>query len=478
MTEDERRGAVSVQDARRGRGSRGIYYVHTLGCQMNVHDSERIAGVLEEQGYRAASQRQVDEHDVDVVVLNTCAVRENAADHMYGMIGQWAELKRERPGTQIAVGGCMAQLDKERIARRAPWVDAVFGTRNVGSLPRLLDQARIEGVSQVDVAEGVAYFPSDLPAARGSRVSSWVSISMGCNNTCTFCIVPTTRGRERDRRPGDVLDEIRACVDSGAREVTLLGQNVNSYGYAMGDRYAFSKLLRACGDIEGLERVRFTSPHPAAFTDDVIDAMASTPNVMHQLHMPLQSGSDAILRSMRRSYRSARFLDILRRVRKAMPDARITTDVIVGFPGETERDFQATMDVVREARFASAYTFEYSPRPGTPAAAMAQVPREVVRERFGRLLAVQDPITRDFMDGFVGRDVEVLVTGDPGRKDRATGRATGRERTGELVHVGIPDGRQAPGLGDVVRATVTHAGSHHLIADPDPRRGQTYDVRH
>ena len=477
MTRDERQVGDRPEGETAPRCGRGVYYVHTLGCQMNVHDSERIAGVLEEQGYRAASRRQVDDGEVDVVVLNTCAVRENAADHMYGMIGQWAELKRNRPGTQIAVGGCMAQLDRERIARRAPWVDAVFGTRNVGSLPRLLDQARAEGVAQVDVSEGVRYFPSDLPAARGSKVSAWVSISMGCNNTCTFCIVPTTRGRERDRRPGDILDEIRACVDSGAREVTLLGQNVNSFGYAMGDRYAFSKLLRACGDIKGLDRVRFTSPHPAAFTDDVIEAMASTPNVMHQLHMPLQSGSDAVLRSMRRSYRSSRFLDILRKVRDAMPDARITTDVIVGFPGETEEDFQATMDVVRESRFASAYTFEYSPRPGTPAASMPQVPHDVVRDRFERLLAVQAPITEDFMRGFVGRDVEVLVTGDSGRKDRSTGRATGRERTGELVHIGVPQGYAAPGLGDVVRATVTHAGAHHLIADPDPKRGQTYDIR-
>ena len=270
------------------------------------------------------------------------------------------------PNLQIAVGGCVAQLDRKKIADTAPWVSAVFGTKNIEDLPKLLDQNRATGKAQVQVTEQLRQLPSQLPAARASRISSWVAISVGCNNTCTFCIVPTTRGKEKDRRPGDILDEIRQCVADGAKEVTLLGQNVNSFGYGIGDRYAFSKLLRACGTIDGLERVRFTSPHPAAFTDDVIAAMAETPNIMHQLHFPLQSGSDRILRAMRRSYRSAKFLDILGRIRAAMPDAQISTDIIVGFPGETEEDFQQTMDVVRQARFSSAFTFIYSPRPGTP----------------------------------------------------------------------------------------------------------------
>lgn len=371
----------------------------------------------------------------------------------------------------------MAQLDRKRIAQKAPWVDAVFGTKNIGSLPRLLDQARMAGTCQVEVADKLDYFPSQLPVARASKVSSWVSISIGCNNTCTFCIVPTTRGKEHDRRPGDILAEIRRCVDEGAKEVTLLGQNVNSFGYGIGDRYAFSKLLRACGDIEGLERVRFTSPHPAAFTDDVIAAMAETPNVMHQLHMPLQSGSDKILRAMRRSYRSAKFLDILRKVREAMPDAQISTDVIVGFPGETDEDFEATMDVVRQARFQSAFTFEYSPRPGTPAAEMEQVPHEVVQERFDRLVKLQEQITEEELAKFEGRDVEVMITGAQGKKDSATHRVTGRERTGVLVHIGVPDGEPMPQIGDFVTATVTHAGRHNLIADPDVNAGQTYAVR-
>ena len=410
--------------------------------------------------------------------MNTCAVRENAAERMYGTIGLWAQMKRERPNLQIAVGGCMAQLDRERIARKAPWVDAVFGTKNIEDLPALLNQARREGRAQVRVKESLDQFPSQLPAVRGSRISSWVAISVGCNNTCTFCIVPTTRGKERDRRPGDVLAEVRRCVDEGAKEVTLLGQNVNSYGYGVGDRYAFSKLLRACGEIEGLERVRFTSPHPAAFTDDVIEAMAQTPNVMHQLHFPLQSGSDRILRAMRRSYRSAKFLDILGRIREAMPDAQISTDIIVGFPGETEEDFQRTLDIVEQARFSSAFTFIYSPRPGTPAAAMEQVPRDVSQERFERLVALQERLTAQELKKFEGRDVEVMVTGTTGRKDEQTHRVTGRERTGVLVHVGVPEGMPAPQVGDFVTATVTHAGKHNLIADPDPAKGQTYAIRH
>lgn len=477
MSVEEREGLAREIDEQAQRG-KGVYMIHTLGCQMNVHDSERIAGVLEDAGYVPASEEQRLHEDVDLIVMNTCAVRENAAERMYGTIGLWAQMKRERPNLQIAVGGCMAQLDRERIANKAPWVDAVFGTKNIEDLPRLLEQACIEEHAQVKVKEQLELFPSDLPAARASKISSWVSISVGCNNTCTFCIVPTTRGKERDRRPGDVLEEVQRCVREGAKEVTLLGQNVNSYGYGIGDRFAFSKLLRACGDIEGLERVRFTSPHPAAFTDDVIEAMAQTPNVMHQLHFPLQSGSDRVLRAMRRSYRSKKFLTILDKMREAMPDAQISTDIIVGFPGETEEDFQATLDVVERARFASAYTFIYSPRPGTPAAAMEQLDHDVVQERFERLVALQERITQENLESFEGKDVEVMITGTSGRKDAATHRVTGRERTGNLVHVGIPQGQPMPQIGDFVTATVTHAAKHHLIADPDLSLGQHYSIRH
>ncbi len=478
MTDEERE---STEGGARSDRGKGVFHIHTLGCQMNVHDSERIAGVLEADGYVAATAQQVEANDVDLLVLNTCAVRENATERMYGTVGLWARLKRTNPRLQIAVGGCMAQKDRERIVRRAPWVDAVFGTKNIPQLPGMLDAARRGDGPQVEVysdLNSVDYFPSDLPVARASGVSAWVAISVGCNNTCTFCIVPSVRGKERDRRAGDIIAEVQRCVDAGAKEVTLLGQNVNSYGYASGDRFAFSKLLRACGTIDGLERLRFTSPHPAAFTDDVIAAMAETPNVMHQLHMPLQSGSDRILRAMRRSYRRDRFMSILSKVREAMPDAQISTDIIVGFPGETEEDFEQTLDVVREARFSSAYTFEYSPRPGTPAAQMEQVPHDVVQERFERLHDLQEGITADVMKGFENRDVEVLITGRQGKKDSDTHRVTGRERTGVLVHVGVPQGMEIPRPGDFVTATVTHAAAHDLIADPDVTAGQTYAVRH
>src|SRR6185312_3629286 len=289
----------------------------------------------------------------DVVVFNTCAVRENADNRLYGNLGHLRPVKNGRPGMQIAVGGCLAQKDRGEIVSRAPWVDVVFGTHNIGSLPALLERARHNAAAEVEILESLEVFPSTLPTRRESTYAGWVSISVVGNNTCTFCIVPALRGKEKDRRPGDILAEVRALAAEGVLEVTLLGQNVNSYGVEFGDRYAFGKLLRACGDVDGLERVRFTSPHPKDFTDDVIAAMAETPNVCHSLHMPLQSGSDAVLRAMRRSYRAERYLGIIEKVRAAMPDAAITTDIIVGFPGETEADFEQTLEVVREARFAA-----------------------------------------------------------------------------------------------------------------------------
>jgi tRNA-2-methylthio-N6-dimethylallyladenosine synthase len=337
------------------------YAIRTYGCQMNVHDSERLSGLLEQAGYERASGGVAE--GADVVVFNTCAVRENADNRLYGNLGQLYPVKQRRPDMQIAVGGCLAQKDRARIIERAPWVDVVFGTHNLASLPVLLERARHNHEAQIEIVEALQTFPSDLPTRRESPYSAWVSISVGCDNRCSFCIVPSLRGTEKDRRPGDVLAEVRALVEADVVEVTLLGQNVNSYGRSFGDRFAFGRLLRSCGEIDGLERVRFTSPHPRDFTDDVIAAMAETANVCPGLHMPLQSGSDAVLRAMRRSYRQERYLDIIARVRAAIPAAAITTDIIVGFPGETESDFEDTLGVVRAARFASAFTFKYSPAP-------------------------------------------------------------------------------------------------------------------
>ncbi len=443
------------------------YEVKTYGCQMNVHDSERLTGLLEEAGYVAVPAHE----QADVVVFNTCAVRENADNKLYGNLGHLAPVKAARPGMQIAVGGCLAQKDRATITAKAPWVDVVFGTHNIGSLPALLERARVQEEAQLEILESLEVFPSTLPTRRESAYAAWVSVSVGCNNTCTFCIVPSLRGKEKDRRPGDILGEVRALVGEGVCEVTLLGQNVNAYGVEFGDREAFSKLLRACGEVEGLERVRFTSPHPAEFSDDVIAAMAETPNVMHQLHMPLQSGSDRVLRAMRRSYRRERYLGIIERVRAAMPDAAISTDIIVGFPGETEDDFVQTLEVVREARFGAAFTFQYSIRPGTPAATMPdQVPPEVVRERYGRLVDVVTEIAWAENRALVGSTVELLVSEGEGRKDAATHRLTGRARDNRLVHFAAPSVEPVettPGIrpGDVVEVEVTYAAPHHLVAD-------------
>jgi tRNA-2-methylthio-N6-dimethylallyladenosine synthase len=462
---------------------------------MNAHDSERVAGLLEDAGYARAPEGQTP----DLVVFNTCAVRENAADRLYGNLGHLLPSKKAHAGMQIAVGGCLAQMEREQITKRAPWVDVVYGTHNIGSLPKLLERARERREAQVEFEETLATFPSLLPARRQSPYSAWVSISVGCNNTCTFCIVPSLRGTERDRRPGDILEEIGQLVDQGVIEVTLLGQNVNSYGSEFGDRLAFGKLLRACGQIEGLERVRFTSPHPRDFTDDVIAAMAETPNVMPSLHMPLQSGSDKVLRAMRRAYRRDRYLAILENVRARLPHAAITTDIIVGFPGETEADFADTLDVVRQARFASAFTFQYSIRAGTPAATMdGQVPRDVVQDRYERLAALIEQISTEENEKQV---VEVLVAEGEGRKDAATRRMSGRARDNRLVHF-VPyapaaagsdpsasdpsapnSSPPAPRPGDVVTTRVTHGAPHHLIADGAPievrrtRAGDAWESR-
>jgi tRNA-2-methylthio-N6-dimethylallyladenosine synthase len=425
-----------------------------------VHDSERIAGLLDEAGFTPVEPGV----QADIVVFNTCAVRENADNKLYGNLSFLAPIKKANPHMQIAVGGCLAQKDQATILKKAPYVDVVFGTHNVGSLPVLLERARIEEESQIEILESLEHFPSTLPARRLSAFSSWVSVSVGCNNTCTFCIVPTLRGIEKDRSAKDILNEVRALVDQGVIEITLLGQNVNAYGVDFGDRSAFANLLKDCGKIDGLERVRFMSPHPRDFTDDVIEAMATTANVMPHLHMPLQSGSNNILQAMRRSYRTDRYLGIIDRVRSAMPHASITTDIIVGFPGETESDFQATMDLCTQARFAAAYTYQYSKRPGTPAASMPdQVSSEVVSERYTRLHNHQQAISLSVNQEAVGKQFKVLVGDYEGRRDEAQARMTGRSEDFRLVHFANSiDARP----GDEVEVSITEASAHYLIGTP------------
>ena len=435
------------------------FVVETYGCQMNVHDSERIAGLLLDAGYTQA----LADTQPDLVVFNTCAVRENADNKLYGNLSFLAPRKKSDPNFQIAVGGCMAQKDQDAIIKRAPYVDVVFGTHNIGSLPILLERARVEEASQVEIKESLEHFPSTLPVKRDSAFSAWVSVSVGCNNTCTFCIVPQLRGIEKDRPASEIMSEVRALVDQGVIEITLLGQNVNAYGVDFGDRTAFAKLLKECAKVDGLERVRFMSPHPRDFTDDVIEAMAESKNVMPHLHMPLQSGSDKVLQAMRRSYRADRYLGILEKVRRAMPEAAITTDIIVGFPGESDADFDDTIKLVKQARFSAAYTFQYSKRPGTPAAAMAdQIADDVMAGRYNQLHKIQQEISKSENEKLIGKTVELLVSGHEGRHDLDQNRMNGRSADFRLTHFDNTAKSARPG--DLVEVKVVEAFANHIVA--------------
>jgi tRNA-2-methylthio-N6-dimethylallyladenosine synthase len=357
----------------------------------------------------------------------------------------------------------MAQKDQDAIIKRAPYVDVVFGTHNIGSLPILLERARIEEASQVEIKESLEHFPSTLPVKRDSAFSAWVSVSVGCNNTCTFCIVPSLRGIEKDRPADEIMKEVKALVAQGVIEITLLGQNVNAYGVDFGDRGAFAKLLRQCGEVEGLERVRFMSPHPRDFTDDVIEAMAQTKNVMPHLHMPLQSGSNQILQAMRRSYRRERYLGIIEKVREAMPEAAITTDIIVGFPGESDDDFAQTIDLVKQAKFSAAYTFQYSKRPGTPAATMPnQIADDVMADRYNQLHKIQQEISKSENEKLIGKDIELLVSGHEGRHDIDQNRMNGRSADFRLTHFDNSAATARPG--DLVKVKVVEAFANHIVA--------------
>ena len=430
------------------------YLIRTFGCQMNEHDSERIGGVLVADGMTPTD----DIGEARVIVLNTCAIRENADNKLYGNLGHLKPLKERDPSRRIVVSGCLAQKDRGEIQRRAPWVDVVIGTHALPQLLGLLRASETEG-PQMDVREYTETFPSALPAARGDRFRAWVSIAPGCDNGCTFCIVPLVRGPQRSRSIGDILAEVQGLVARGAVEITLLGQNVNTFGRDVtvpesSRRPLFARLLREVDGVAGLRRVRFTSPHPHDFTPDVIDAMAECESVCEHIHFPLQSGSDAVLRRMRRSYRRDRYLAWLERIRDAIPGIAVSTDVIVGFPGETEHDFEQTLEVVEHARFDSAFMFQYSPRPGTAAASFDdQVPKPVVQARFDRLVAIQQRISLERARDQVGRTFEILVEGAD-KKGRST---QARTRTNRIVHLQDP---AEPGT--FAQATITAASAHHL----------------
>ncbi|MDP9295913.1 MAG: tRNA (N6-isopentenyl adenosine(37)-C2)-methylthiotransferase MiaB [Actinomycetota bacterium] len=433
----------------------GRFLVRTFGCQMNEHDSERIAGLLQADGLVPTDEAA----DAEVVVLNTCAIRENADNRLYGNLGHLRPLKQANPRMRIVVAGCLAQKDQGRIQERAPWVDVVVGTHALPELLELLRRSEREG-AQMDVRETTEIFPSALPARRDVRHHAWVSIAMGCDNRCTFCIVPLVRGPQRSRAIGDVLAEVQGLAAAGVVEVSLLGQNVNTFGRDLtvpgsSRRPLFAELLRAVDAVEGIRRVRFTSPHPHDFTPDVIEAMAECDSVCEHIHFPLQSGSDRVLALMRRSYRSERYLSWLERIRAAIPEIAVTTDIIVGFPGETEEDFRGTLDVVERSTFDQAYTFQYSPRPGTDAASYPdQVPKEVVQERFERLVELQERISLEHNRALVGSTLELLIEG-PGRK----GGVQGRTRTNKVAHLDSPHG-----AGEFVGAEILSAHPHHLVA--------------
>ena len=439
------------------------YFVKTFGCQMNEHDSERIAGLLEADGFTAAATAE----EADVVVLNTCTIRENADNKLYGHLGHLKAVKDRRPGMQIAVGGCMAQSEQGTIQQRAPYVDAVFGTHNVGAVTTLLERAAAGGTGVMEVLgeapEGE--FASALPAVRDVPYAAWVTIQVGCNNSCAFCIVPSVRGKEISRTPDDIVAEVERLAADGTTEVTLLGQNVNSYGRDLTKRRPlFADLLLRVGAVEGIERVRYTSPHPKDLRPETIAAMAAAPAVCEHLHYPLQSGSDRVLAAMHRGYTAERYLRQLADARRAVPDLAVTTDLIVGFPGETDDDFERTLEVAAEAEFDSAYLFQFSPRPGTEAAARTDefVPADVVAERFARLKHVIERSALRKHEARVGRTEDVLVEG-PSRKD--AGVLTGRTRQNKLVHFATAADGPRIGAGTFADVTITSAAPHHLRGD-------------
>jgi len=459
------------------------YLVRTFGCQMNEHDSERIAGLLEADGMEAASS--VD--DADVIVLNTCCIRENADNKLYGTLGHLKSLKARNPDLEIMVGGCLAQKDRDQIAQRAPHVDVVFGTHNVGRAAKLLAASRTHG-QQVEIVEAGELdereaFPSALPVRREVDHSAWVTIQMGCDNACAFCIVPAVRGPEVSRSFEALVDEVRHLAAQGVSEITLLGQNVNSYGRDLardarraGGQVAlqprFAELLRAVGAIEGIRRVRYTSPHPKDLRPETIAAMADTPAVCEHLHLPLQSGSDAVLAAMHRGYTAERYLERLASARDGIDDLAVSTDIIVGFPGESDRDFDDTLAVAAAADYDSAYTFIYSPRPGTEAADLVDrfVDHEVAVDRMERLRAVVERSSLRRNHARIGRVEEVLIEG-PSKKNPDV--LTGRTRQNKLVHFSASPIRR----GSYALVEVTDAGLSslrgRLIEVIEPARHRT-----
>ena len=446
------------------------YYIVTFGCQMNERDSETLAGMLEELGYTKAAEKK----DAEVVILNTCSVRENADKRFFGVLGQLKHSHEKNPGMIVAVCGCMMQQQRiiDKIKAKYSWVDLVFGTHNLSEFPRLFVNVRDEKKHRIDVWEGAGEIAEGLPVKRMYPFKAFVNIMYGCNNFCTYCIVPYTRGRERSRRPEDILAEVKQLVDSGCKEIMLLGQNVNSYGRLKAGNIGycykeeeggvdFAGLIRMIDEVPGIERIRFMTSHPKDLSDDLIDCFKTCRHLCRQIHLPVQSGSNKVLKEMHRFYNREQYFTLVDKLRAACPDIAISTDIIVGFPGETEGDFEDTLDLVKRVRYDSAFTFLYSVREGTPAAVREdQVPEEVKHERFNRLVDAIHEIQEEKSAWYQDKVLPVLVEGPSRTNSRVlTGRTENgrvvdfcgdKELIGRIVNVRITKAQTFSNYGEVV----------------------------
>ena len=431
------------------------YYIATMGCQINAHDSEKLIGIMEEIGASPAA-----ESEADIVIYNTCCVRENAEQKVYGRLGYLKTFKKNRPNMKIALCGCMMQEDVviEKLKKSYPEVDLIFGTYNIYKFPELLESLLDGSGRIIDIWRAQEEIVEDLPSIRKHSFKASVNIMYGCNNFCTYCIVPYVRGRERSREPENILAEVRALAESGVKEIQLLGQNVNSYGRGLKNEITFAQLLEMVNEVEGIERIRFISSHPKDLSQELIDAMGRLDKVCPQFHLPLQSGSDRLLKLMNRHYTKAQFLDEVRRLKEAVPDVSITTDIIVGFPGETREDFLETLDVVRQARFDGAFTFIYSKREGTPAARMEQVDPEEAKANFDELLKLLEEIGRENNKHWVGKRLKVLA--EEVSKNDAT-VLSGRTEHNHLVHFKA----DASLIGEMVWVTITDSTAFYLLGE-------------
>jgi len=435
------------------------YFVKTFGCQMNVHDSEKIAGMFELDGMIKANS----EDNADVLFINTCTIRENADDKLYGTLGQLKQWKNKQSDRKLLVGGCAAQKDKTLVRDRAPWVDVVIGTHNLTNIINLLNQSDDWG-PLTEVVDEIEEMPTDAPSIRESEYSAWLTIQIGCNNSCTFCIVPSVRGPEISRRPSDIVNEAKQLVDSGIKEITLLGQNVNSYGrdLKIDDRRTpyFAKLLTQLNEIDGLERIRFTSPHPKDFKEETILAVKNLDKVCNQIHAPLQSGSSKLLAKMHRGYNKERYIQKIDMIKSILPDVSLTTDIIVGFPGETDEDFNDTMDIVNYSEFDSIYMFQFSPRPGTAAYNMESefINKDIISERFQHLKDVQTDISSRKLKRFVGTTQSILIEKESKKNDEIF---TGKIDSGQITHIN----KTGLSVGDMVKVNIVDSTPFFLKAE-------------